>query len=106
MRAVLLWIVRIIGGLLFAIVVFFAVLGVRVTHQLSRRHVVQDVAISVPTDSTSIARGQHLSVIFSCQGCHGPDLAGGTLFDVAAVGRVHSPNLTRDGITKDFTPSD
>lgn len=106
MRKAALWFARIVGGLVLLVVVFFAVLGIRVNRQLARTRVVADVTVDVPSDSASIARGQHLSVIFDCQGCHGKDLAGRTIFDSPVIGRVHSANITSAGITKDFTPAD
>lgn len=106
MRTLGKWILRVVLALVALAVVVLAVLGIRVNHQLSRKHTVADVAIAVPSDSAAVARGQHLSVIFDCQGCHGTDLAGQSIFDAPPIGRVYAPNLTRAGITKDFTPAD
>ena len=53
-------------------------------------------AIPVPTDITSIQRGQHLaSGVAACVDCHGPNLAGRIFIDDPALGRIVSPNLTR-----------
>jgi cytochrome c553 len=52
--------------------------------------------IAVPTDITSIQRGQHLaSAVAACVDCHGPNLAGKVFIDDPALGRIVSPNLTR-----------
>src|SRR5712692_8476501 len=66
-------------------------------------------AIPVPTDITSIQRGQHLaSAVAACVDCHGPSLAGKIFVDDAALGRIVSPNLTRGrgGIGSTFADAD
>src|SRR5438876_5623242 len=65
--------------------------------------------IAVPTDITSIQRGQHLaSAVAACVDCHGPNLAGRTFVDDPALGRIVSPNLTRGrgGIGSSFGDAD
>src|SRR4030081_1985653 len=53
-------------------------------------------SIVVPTDITSIQRGQHMaSAVAACVDCHGPNLAGKVFVDDPALGRIVSPNLTR-----------
>jgi cytochrome c553 len=54
-------------------------------------------AITVLTDSATVARGEHLASTLGCRGCHGPDLGGEELFSflVPVGGRVVAPNLTR-----------
>jgi cytochrome c553 len=106
MRTVGLWLLRIVGGLIILVVLVFAVLGIRVNRQLARKHVVADLALAVPEDTTAIARGRHLNIIFNCQGCHGLDLAGSTIFDAPPVARIYAPNLTRAGVTAGFTAAD
>jgi cytochrome c553 len=66
-------------------------------------------AIPVPTDITSIQRGQHLaSAVAACVDCHGPNLAGKVFIDDPALGRIVSPNLTRGrgGIGSTFADVD
>jgi cytochrome c553 len=52
------------------------------------------VAISVPTDESSIVEGRRLAAIHGCIGCHGKQVEGRVLFDEPFVGRLNSPNLT------------
>ena len=106
MRTLGLWLVRLVGGLIVVVVLCFAVLGIRVHQELARKHSVPDIALTVPGDSAAIARGQHLSVIFNCVGCHGVDLAGLPILEAPLVGRIHAPNLTRGGVTAAFTSAD
>lgn len=106
MRKLLGWLVRIVVGIVVLVVVALGALGIKVNGELGRKHVVPDAALAVPEDSAAIARGAHLTVILQCQGCHGHDLSGTTIFDVAPMARVHAPNLTTGGVTKDYTPAD
>ena len=66
-------------------------------------------SIVVPTDITSIQRGQHLaSAVAACVDCHGPNLAGKVFIDDPALGRIVAPNLTRGrgGIGASFSNAD
>lgn len=62
----------------------------------------------IPTDSASIARGEHLTQVTGCTLCHGADLGGGIYADMGPVGVVAGPNLTtgRGGAAATFTPQD
>ncbi|MDA1080410.1 MAG: c-type cytochrome [Gemmatimonadetes bacterium] len=63
--------------------------------------------ITVPTDSASIARGRHLArAIGKCADCHGDDLGGTTVFDVAPIGRWTSANLTPGGAAANRTDAE
>jgi mono/diheme cytochrome c family protein len=66
------------------------------TSLLNRTVSVPVESVAVPTDITSIQRGQHLaSAVAACSDCHGPNLAGKVYLDDQAIGRVVAPNLTR-----------
>src|SRR3977135_1303911 len=77
--------------------------------RLNQRVEVPRETIAVPTDITSIQRGQHLaSAVAAVVDCHGPSLAGKVFVDDPAVGRIVSPNLTRGrgGIGSTFADAD
>src|SRR5437588_1319325 len=77
--------------------------------RLTARVEVPRETITVPTDITSIQRGQHLaSAVAACVDCHGPSLAGKVFVDDPALGRIVSPNLTRGrgGIGSTFADAD
>ena len=60
------------------------------------RYAVAAGDITVPTDSASVARGEHLARSFGgCVECHGENLAGRMVLDDPAIGRVYGANLTR-----------
>jgi len=57
----------------------------------------------------AVARGRHLvDSRTSCDGCHGKDLGGAAVIDVALVGRWIAPNLTsgEGSVTRGFTAND
>lgn len=57
---------------------------------------VDAATVAIPTDSTSIARGRHLSsAIAKCVDCHGENLGGTMFIDGMPFARVAAPNLTR-----------
>jgi len=76
--------------------------------ELRRTYSAAPDELTIPTDSTSIARGEHLTRVTGCTLCHGADLGGGVYADMGPVGRVTGPNLTtgRGGIAADNSPMD
>ncbi len=64
--------------------------------RVTRRYTLADESIPIPTDSISIARGQHLAhAIAKCTDCHTRTLAGQIFVDDPALGRFVPMNLTR-----------
>ena len=61
----------------------------------SRTYDVQGRALTIPTDSGTIARGRHLATaIVKCVDCHGLDLGGTRFIDDPGLGLLVSSNLT------------
>lgn len=62
-------------------------------------------ALQASTDSTVLARGEHLARIGGCVGCHGEDLGGGTPESFGPIGVMSPPNLTagRGGVGGNYT---
>jgi mono/diheme cytochrome c family protein len=89
---------RIIGKILLGLVVLLVV-AVGVVYALSssrlgRKWNVAPKEITVPTDSASIARGQHLvEAVTGCVDCHGENL-GGTAVPMGPLGTFSASNLT------------
>jgi cytochrome c5 len=57
----------------------------------------------------AIASGKHLvHARYSCNACHGANLAGGIMMDEPPVGSIHGPNLTsgQGGVVAGFTMAD
>jgi cytochrome c553 len=64
--------------------------------RLRKQYTLASPALTIPTDSAALARGQHLvHSIAGCVDCHGENLAGSTIIESAALGNVYAMNLTR-----------
>lgn len=60
--------------------------------RLDRRPLIDVRAL---TDAGAVARGERLSALYGCSGCHGSDLSGGDfVWDEPHVVTVHASNLT------------
>ena len=57
--------------------------------KLSKKYDVPVETISIPSDPTTLQRGEHLVVIFLCTRCHSEDLSGRVYFE--APGLLSSP---------------
>lgn len=52
-------------------------------------------AFVAPTDSASVARGEHVTkALAKCADCHGADYGGVVMLDNAPIGRLVAPNIT------------
>lgn len=101
---------RIVGVLIILVVVVAGTIYLVSAMKLNRTYDIapQSLALSVPTDQASIARGHHLAVaITKCMVCHGADL-GGTIFIEAPPFRIIAPNLTKGqgGVGTSLTDAD
>ena len=109
LRKILVWV-----GYLFAVVFALGVcygtyVYVRSEKILSTKYDAPATTLVIPTDSQSIARGEHLaSAVTSCVLCHGEGLAGKVYVDMGPVGLVAGPNLTRGkgGVGATLTDAD
>ena len=101
-------------GRLGAVVLALVLLGVGTAYVASERKLrkTYDTSVDpvhVPTDSASIARGEHLvRNVIDCTICHGDDLGGAVYSSSPAIGTVAGPNLTRGkgGIGASYTDVD
>jgi mono/diheme cytochrome c family protein len=74
-----------------------------------RQYAVTQSSVVIPSDSATIARGEHLGQTFGgCVECHGENLAGRMVIDDPAIGRVYGANLTRGagGVGASLTDGD
>lgn len=97
-----------LGGLVGVLLVALAVIYIGSQVRLNRRY---DIAVPpppIPTDTASIARGQHLATaVTGCTDCHGADLSGHTFADAPPFLLVSS-NLTRGagGVGSHYSDAD
>jgi mono/diheme cytochrome c family protein len=84
-----------VGVLLLLVVVGVAGLYAWTGLEIRRKVPLPTHAFAAPTDSASIARGEHVvRALGKCGDCHGPDLGGGMVVENAPIGRIYAPNLT------------
>lgn len=64
--------------------------------------------LEIKSDSASLSRGRHLTIIKGCQDCHGADLAGKVMIDDPGLGQMVAPNLSKGkgGLAQDYSTAD
>ena len=84
-----------LGGLAALGLIAYAVAYVLAERVVRRTYPIPAVAMSIPTDSASIAEGRRLATIRGCVGgCHGKQAEGRVMFDDPMIARIVAPNLT------------
>ena len=75
--------------------------------RLAKTYEIQLSNVSIPTDSASIAIGNHWAIV-SCTECHGMQLEGKVMFEEESLAKVVAPNLTpgKGGIGTEYTNED
>jgi len=71
-------------GLITLVAVFVAVyfsIAINMKHRIEKRYSFPVESLEVTSDSATLARGKHLSIIKGCQDCHGTDLGGKVMID-------------------------
>jgi cytochrome c553 len=96
MKKVLKWLGIALGGLVLVAAIFYAVVFFRTEARINKTYDVRLQALSLPTDSASLALGRHVATNRGCTGCHGADLAGGRAFfdESTPIGVLYAPNIT------------
>ncbi len=74
-------------------------------NRLAKKYDVQPKAISIPSDSASVAAGQKWAAAL-CSNCHGENLAGTKFFSTPELGTISAPNLTPGGACKSYSDLD
>ena len=107
MRKVLKWVGIVLGSVVGLIVVAALVLFAIGTSRLNKTYKAPDTLVSGFGDSASLARGEHIMRIHSCQFCHGERLEGAVFLDIPPALAVAS-NLTpgRGGVGETYSGED
>jgi cytochrome c553 len=96
LKRVIKWITITLGSLLVLLLVALAGLYLLSGRKLSRKHeVAAEPALTIPSDSATVARGAHLIGALPCGECHGADLGGKVFADAGPFALFAAPNLTR-----------
>ena len=93
-RRILKWTAITLGSLLGVAVLAAGVLYIRGRSVVGRTYEVAAQLTNVPTDSASMAHGEHIALTRGCMFCHGERLEGKLVADVPPL-VMAPPNLTR-----------
>lgn len=108
LRTLLKWSLRVIGALVVLLLAAYGVIYYQSEQRINKIYQVSPVKLEIPTDSASLAIGEHILSIKGCQDCHGKNLAGKVFLDDPGLGSVTASNLTagNGGIGATFTAED
>ena len=93
MRKVLKWIGIGLGILVGLVITAAVVLYFVGNSKMNKTRQVQPLAVTIPADEASLARGEHL-VNSTCKSCHGPELVGAPIIDDPTIATVYASNIT------------
>lgn len=93
-RRILKWTAITLGSLLGIVLLAAGVLYLRGRSVVGKTYEVAAQLTNIPTDSASIAHGEHIALTRGCMQCHGERLEGKVLADVRPM-VIAPPNLTR-----------
>ena len=102
------WLGIVMGTLLLILIGTYTVIHYNMERRMNKTYSFSPSNITIAIDSASIAAGKHLVTIKGCNDCHGSNMAGTTMIDNYALGRLSSRNLTRGegGLGNDYSASD
>jgi mono/diheme cytochrome c family protein len=109
MKRALKWLGYFVGGVVVLILVAVGTVYAITSSRMGKTYSKTVPAIAIPTDSASIARGEHLAVsVGKCQACHGDNWAGTVFSKDAVFAKLTTANLTRGkgGIGGTYTDED
>src|SRR4051812_35215900 len=92
-RRIARWTARGAAGLLVLVLVAVGVVYGLSEPRMRRRYAAPNHALTLVTDSATLARGARLAAARGCTDCHGVGLEGNVLIDNPLVGRVVPANL-------------
>ena len=85
-----------LGSIVLLLVVGVAGLYAWSGTEIAKREPLPTHPFTAPTDSASVARGEHVTrALTKCGDCHGEDFGGGVVVDDPAIGFIYAPNLTK-----------
>lgn len=94
MKKILKWAGLTLGSLAVLLLVAYGVIYYSVQNRFNKQYEVAVQPIAIPTDSASIALGEHVAAIKGCNDCHSENLGGNVVVDDPGLGRLVAPNIT------------
>jgi mono/diheme cytochrome c family protein len=96
MRRFLKYLLYTVGALVLLVLLGVGGIFLTTNRALAAKKPLPAHSFTAPTDSASIAKGEHLvRALVKCVDCHGDDLGGKLMVDDPAIGTLWAPNLTR-----------
>lgn len=102
-------ILGIIAGIIVVVIAgFYSKAYISVHNRMDRKFTVTPQAITIPSDSATLALGSRLIKAKGCTDCHAEDLGGKIFIDDDMLGHVIARNLTKGqgGLSKDHGVED
>lgn len=94
MKRILKWLAIVVGSLLLFLLIASAVIYVASERVLNQTYDRPLEAISIASDSATIAEGKRLATMRGClNGCHGPQGDGQQWLDIPGIASIVAPNL-------------
>lgn len=109
MRRTFKWIGIVLGGLIGLVLLALGIVYIISSAELGTEYEITAETIAIPTDSASLAHGQHrVRAISKCADCHSENLGGKVFIDEFPFGKIIAPNLTsgKGGIGTTYTDQD
>jgi cytochrome c553 len=102
------WLGIVIGALVLIVIATYAFIHFNIERRIHKTYSFTPDIITIPTDSTSIAKGRHLVSIKGCTDCHGGNMAGTVMINDFSLGRLSARNLTRGagGLAAGYSTAD
>jgi len=93
---ILKWTGIVLGGIILCLLAFYAFIYYDTESRASKIYETKITRLTIPSDSISLSKGEHIAENRGCKGCHGADLSGGHAFadDQSPIGILYSANIT------------
>jgi mono/diheme cytochrome c family protein len=106
-RKILKWVIILVVAVVVIIAVVAYSLISSTNKKMSKAWEIEPSAITIPTDSASVARGMQLAHVL-CMDCHGDGFGGREFLNDPAIGRIDAHNLTsgKGGIGGEYSDMD
>jgi cytochrome c553 len=88
------WIGLSLGGMVALAGILAGALLLVANNRLTKTYPIQLETLTIPNDSVSISKGQHIAVSV-CTGCHGSQLSGQAVMNAPGFAVLYAPNLTK-----------
>ena len=96
LKKILKWTGFALTSLVLLMLIAYAVVHFQMESRIHKVYSVNLQSLSIPTDSTAYALGEHVADIRGCNGCHGSDYGGGEGFitEDTPLGVLYASNIT------------